>query len=123
MAVVVNIAILYILTDIFHLWYLASAVISFCCGIVASYLLQKFFTFKESSTKNLHIQFSFFVLYNIVMLGLNTLLMYVFVDIFGFWYLFSQIFITICTAFINYLFFSRIMFKNNKTVFSLKTNL
>ena len=110
--VVVNLMVLYILTDIFYLWYLISAVIAFCVGIIMSYLMQKFFTFRNNSTKNLHIQFSVFFFYNIAMLGLNTLLMYLFVDIIGFWYLFSQITITICTSFLNYFFFSKILFKN-----------
>ena len=109
-----NLAILYILTELFHLWYLMSAIISFCCGIIMSYLMQKFFTFKDKSTKDLHFQFSIFFLYNIIMLGVNTLFMYVFVDIMGFWYLFSQIVITMSTAVINYLFFSKILFNTSK---------
>ena len=112
--VVANLVILYTLVDVLHLWYVISAIIAFCCGIILSYVLQKFFTFKENSTKNLHIQFPVFVLYNIIMLGLNTLFMYFLVDIIGFWYLSSQILITICTAFINYTFFRLVLFKNDK---------
>ncbi len=109
-----NLGILFVLVRYFHLWYLFSAIISFCCGIIISYLLQKFFTFKDDSTKNIHLQFSIFVIYNLIMLGLNTLLMYLFVDIFGFWYLLSQFVITVGTAFMNYFFFSKFIFNTCK---------
>ena len=109
-----NWVILYILVQKFNFWYLTSAIISFCCGIIVSYLLQKFFTFKNYSTNGMPRQFSIFVIYNLIMLGLNTLLMYLLVDIFGFWYLFSQIAITIGTAFVNYFVFNKILFKNRE---------
>ncbi len=110
-----NFIVLYFLVQKLNIWYLTSSIISFCSGIVVSYLLHKFFTFKNYSKDNIPLQFSFFFLYNLCMLGLNTLMMYLFVDIFGFWYFFSQIMITIGIAFINYMFFNRIMFNiNNK---------
>jgi dolichol-phosphate mannosyltransferase len=111
-AVILNLLILYTFVDIFHLWYLMSSIIAFCCGIVVSYSLQKFFTFQNNSKNGVPLQFSIFLIYNICMLGLNTLLMYVLVDKFGFWYFFSQIMTTTCTAFINYTFFSKVLFKN-----------
>jgi len=109
-----NFIVLYFLVQKLGLWYLTSSIISFCSGIIVSYCLQKFFTFKNNSTKNMHLQFSVFFIYNLCMLGLNTLLMYLFVDVIGFWYLFSQIIITIGTAFINYFFFNKILFRNEQ---------
>ena len=105
-----NFIILYLLVQEFHLWYLISAMISFCFGIIVSYCLHKFITFKNYSKKGITQQFSHFFIFNLIMLGLNTLLMYIFVDVFGLWYLFSQVFITICTAFVNYFVFSRVLF-------------
>ena len=109
-----NFIVLYFLVQKLGLWYLTSSIISFCSGIIVSYCLQKFFTFKNNSTKNMHLQFSVFFIYNLCLLGLNTLLMYLFVDVIGFWYLFSQIIITIGTAFINYFFFNKILFRNEQ---------
>jgi putative flippase GtrA len=114
-----NFVILYFLVQKLNLWYLTSSIISFCCGIIISYCLQKFFTFKNYSIQNIHLQFSVFFIYNLCMLGLNTLLMYFFVDIIGIWYLFSQIVITIGTAFINYFFFNKIMFNKNEGPFTV----
>lgn len=104
---------LYLLVQVLNIWYLLASVISFCFGVIVSFSFQKFFTFKDHKTKGLHRQFSFFFLLNLCMLGVNTLLMYIFVDLFGFWYLSSQICITIFTACINYISFNRLIFKDN----------
>jgi len=94
----------------YNFYYLIGAIIAFCCGAVVSYLMQKFWTFKDYSNKNITKQFSNFFIYSLFMLGVNTFLMYLCVDIFIFNYLFSQIMITVLTAFVNYFIFSRYMF-------------
>lgn len=110
-ATVSGLLILYFLTDILDLWYLFSSIISFSLMVIISYSLHKFFTFNDYSRKGISIQFSIFVVYNLSMLLFNSCLMYFFVDILGIWYVFSQIFISLFTALINFIFFSRIVFK------------
>lgn len=109
-AVFSNLSVLFVLTEYCHLWYLFSAVIAFCCGVVVSYFLQKFFTFKDRARRNVLKQFTSFFLYSLSMLGLNTLLMYLFVDLIGLQYLCSQILISLGIAFINYSFFREVIF-------------
>lgn len=109
-ATVSNLIILYTCVHYFKLWYLTSAIISFCSSVVISYLLQKFFVFKNYSTQNIHLQFLNFSIYNLIMLGLNTVLMYIFVDVIGLWYLLAQAVVSIITAFINYNYFNKIIF-------------
>lgn len=106
-----NLFILYVLVNFFKIWYLKSAIISFFCGMAVSYLLQKFFTFKDNSFKKIHTQFFIFCLFNVSMLLLNILLMYVFVELFNFWYIYAQISTTLLIAFANYQFFNRVIFK------------
>ncbi len=107
-----NIIVLFICVQYFKLWYLTSAIISFCCGVIISYLLQKFFVFKNYSVQKIHMQFLNFVIFNLIMLGVNTLLMYTFVDIIGVWYLLAQALSAIICAFVNYYYFNKIIFKN-----------
>jgi putative flippase GtrA len=90
---------------------LAGAIISFCCAVVISYLLQKFFVFKNYEKSGMNKQFLHFLVYNIVMLGFNTLLMYFFVDIIKLWYLFAQALTAIIIACMNYIYFNKIVFK------------
>lgn len=112
-SVVANLVVLYSLVQILKIWYLTSAIISFCVSAIVSYVLQKFFTFKDYSTKGMHLQFSHFFLYALAMLGVNTTLMYIFVDVFGFWYLLSQVVITAITAFLNYFIFNKFIFNKS----------
>jgi putative flippase GtrA len=103
--------VLFVLVNILNVWYLIASVTSFCLGLVLSFVLQKFFTFKDSERRGMNRQFSFFLIFNVCMLCVNTILMYVFVDIFGFWYLSSQVCVTMFTAFVNYSIFNSFLFK------------
>lgn len=106
-----NILILFICVHYFQIWYLASAVIAFCGGVILSYLLQKFFTFRNYSKERMHTQFLSFFIFALFMLGLNTLLVYIFVDIIGLWYLSAQFISSACIACINYVYFNMVIFK------------
>ncbi len=106
-----NLAILFICVNYFHLWYLTSAIISFCSAVVISYLLQKFFVFKNYSKENIQKQFFSFLIFNLGMLGANTLLMYIFVDIIGIWYLWAQALAAAIGACVNYVYFNKVIFK------------
>ncbi len=106
-----NLLILFICVNYFHLWYLTGAIIAFCGGVIISYILQKFFTFKNYSRKDIHKQFITFFVFALIMLGFNTLLMYVLVDIIGLWYMLAQFISSLGIAFINYIYFNKVIFK------------
>lgn len=106
-----NLLILFVGVHYFNLWYLTGSIIAFCCAVIISYSLQKFFVFKNYSTENMHAQFINFFIFNLIMLGVNTLLMYTFVDIIGVWYLLAQALSAVIGACINYIYFSKVIFK------------
>lgn len=106
-----NLAILFVCVHYLELWYLTSAIISFSLAVIISYLLQKFFVFKNYGTDGIPTQFLNFLIYNIVMLGVNTLFMYFFVDIVRVWYLLAQALTAIIIACMNYVYFNKIVFK------------
>ncbi len=98
----------YILTSLLGIWYLASTIFSYTCAIMLNFVLQKKFVFtapsQESGRTEKH-RFSLFTTVAVLHLVLNTLLMYSFVDLFGFNYLLAQIailfFLSLATYFIN----------------------
>ncbi|HEU0085984.1 MAG TPA: GtrA family protein [Candidatus Paceibacterota bacterium] len=106
-----NLGVLYLCVNYLGMWYLTSAIISFCFGVVVSYLLQKFWTFQNYSKEGMHKQFTLFFFFALTMLGVNTLLMYFFVDILTIWYMLSQALAAIIIAFINYTFFNKVVFR------------
>lgn len=108
-----NLLILFVLVSYLNIWYLISSMVSFCAAVVISYLLQKFFVFQDYRKKEIYRQFLNFFIYNLIMLVFNTLLMYFFVDILNIWYLLAQATAAIIGAFMNYIYFNKIIFKNN----------
>ena len=74
-----NIAILYSFLYA-GLWYLAASIIAFLAGFIVSFTLQKFWTFRDHSTDNIHAQAARYFLIVLVNLGLNTILVYLLVE-------------------------------------------
>lgn len=106
-----NLLVLFVCVNYFKFWYLSSTIISFCIAVIISYSLQKFFVFKDNGKENINKQFLHFFTYQFVMLGVNTLLMYLFVDIINIWYLLAQVISALIIAFANYIYFNKIIFK------------
>ncbi|MFZ2500428.1 MAG: GtrA family protein [Minisyncoccia bacterium] len=85
-AAVVNLGTLYVLTEFAHFHYLLSATLSFAAAFFVSFLLQKFWTFKNTQKEMMHWQMVGFLGVSLINLLLNTLLIYVFVEYFHVWY-------------------------------------
>ena len=110
-ATVSSLLVLFICVNYFKWWYLSSAVLSFSTAVIIGYILHKFWVFKNYRTNNIPQQFLSFLTFGLMMLGLNTLMMYIFVDIFHVWYLLAQVICSIITAFINFICFNKVIFK------------
>jgi len=88
-AFIVDFSLLYIFTEFLGLWYLWSATASFVIAVYVNYLIQKFWTFKSSGQYALR-QFLVFTAAQIVGLFINNTALYVLVESFGLWYMFSK---------------------------------
>lgn len=103
-----NIGFLYIFADIIGIWYLYSSILAFLLALIISFILQKFVVFKDVQTNKIHHQFSRFFIAAIFGVVTNTIIVFVCVDMFGIWYIFSQIiagFFVMIQNFILYKFF------------------
>lgn len=107
-----NLGVLYVLTDWFGIWYLISATIAFIVAFFISFTLQKFWTFEDGSREGMHFQAGFFLGYTLVCLGLNTLLLYFFVEYIHLHYMVSQILISVLIAVQNYFVYQRLIFRS-----------
>ena len=79
----VNLSFFYLFFNIFSIHYLISNIIAFSIAFGVSLGLQKFWTFRDHSTENIHIQGLFYFLNSIFGLGINTLILYICVDFLG----------------------------------------
>jgi putative flippase GtrA len=110
-AFVVNIIVLYVLTDILRIYYLISTVMAFLAAFNVSFFLQKSWTFGDNSRDNLHVQIPLYLGMQVANLVLNTGLMYVFVEYLHIWYVLSQVIITAVLAVVVFIVNKKYIFK------------
>jgi|GEM_PF-591366 len=89
----VDLSILYILTEFFGWWYLASATVAFCFAVVVSFILHKFYTFenRDASRFALASQSALYLSLQITNVVVNTMFMYALVEWVGIHYFIAQI--------------------------------
>ena len=104
-AFIVDFSSLYILTDIFGIYYLISAAIAFILGLIANYILSISWVFNRRTMDNRLSEFTVFTIIGIIGLGLNEALIWFFTGYIGFFYLISKISAAVIILFWN--FFAR----------------
>ena len=87
----IDLIILYILTDIFNIWYLLSACLAFVVAYFVSFYLQKFWTFRDNSRERIVKQMSLYLIVGVSNLGINAGGMYILVDKLGIMYILAQV--------------------------------
>lgn len=87
----INVAILYLLTENLGIYYLFSATISFIIAMTNNFIWNKLWTFEEKINLNLAGKYIKFSLVSVVALIINLFFLYIFTEIFGIYYIISQI--------------------------------
>lgn len=103
---------LYLLTTIGGVHYLISSSVSFVIGVVINWVLCRFWIFDFHRVKRQSTEFLYYVLISFVGLLLNALLMWVFTDTCGLWFMASKLFAAAITLFYN--FFARKLLLHTK---------
>ncbi len=108
-----NIFSLFLLVEVFSVWYLQAAVWSFLIAWLVSFLLQKYWIFQNYLTENgvLQKQATLFFVVSLFNLELNTLLIYIFVDFFQLWYLLAQMFSSALIAISSFFIYKHFVFQ------------
>jgi len=81
---------LYVLSDLWGMWYVPASIVAYLAGFLISFSLQKFWTFQDSSIEMMRIQLIAYGGIVILNLGLNTLLIFLFVEYLGLWSVVAQ---------------------------------
>jgi dolichol-phosphate mannosyltransferase len=109
-ASLVDLGLLYVFTEYFGIWYLLSAAVSYICGMIVSYTLNKRFTFHNVNKQYLR-QFFLFALISASGLVVNISMMFFAVTVFSIYYLYAKVIAIGITFFWNYSLQSRITFQ------------
>lgn len=107
---VANLGSLAFFVEVLKFHYLSASVFSFCLGYVVSFILQKFFTFGHTSMTMVHRQLVIYLCIAVGNLLLNTVLVYVLVDVIAIWYLLSQVLASIVIAIESFVLYRRYVF-------------
>jgi dolichol-phosphate mannosyltransferase len=109
----IDIGLLYVFTQYLGIWYLFSSTLSYTCGMVVNFLLNKYLIFRDTSRNYLH-QFFFFALVSMSSLALTLGVLCLAVEICSVNYLIGKILAVVTAFFWNYLGQSRITFHLGK---------
>jgi putative flippase GtrA len=112
MGAATDLFLLWLLTRVFGIWYLISAIVAFILSFFVSFFLQKLWTFKDREVEKIHIQAGTYLLVTLCNLGINTLLVYLFVQFLSFHYLIAQILASILIGFESFFAYRELVFKN-----------
>ncbi len=107
----VELGLLYLLTRYLGIYYLVSSTVGFIFAVFVSFTLQKFWTFENTSLTYIRRQAAMYLGLGITNLAINAVLMLLLVEVFGLWYLFSQVLACATMAGSNFLIYNFFIFK------------
>lgn len=99
----INIAILYFLTEKAGVYYMVSAVFSFIIAMTSNFILNKLWTFKENIKLQIGRKYLQFGLVSVTALLVNLFFLYILTEFAGIYYIFSQILAIGIALIINFL--------------------
>lgn len=106
-----NVIALFLLVHFGGMHYLPASIAAFILSIGVSFTMQKFWTFRDMPVHDVHTQFARYLIVIVFNLILNTILMYLFVEKVGMWYVFAQIVTTSIIAVIGYFGYRHLVFR------------
>jgi glycosyltransferase involved in cell wall biosynthesis/putative flippase GtrA len=107
---IIDLVLLYIFIEKFSIWYLHASALALVTSLIASFIMQKFLVFRDMKIDGVKWQFSKFTIVLALGLIINTALVFVCVDIFGIWYIISQIIAGFFVVIQNFLLYKHFIF-------------
>ena len=110
-ATVLDLGLLFVFTDLLGMWYFSASVAAFLLAFVASFVLQKYWTFAGSHERRKRQQLPLHFLLNAANLAVNSLGMYLLVSMAHIWYLLAQAIMSALIAISSYHIYRNFIFK------------
>lgn len=105
-----NFVVLYTFTEFLHIWYLTSSIIGLVAATGVSFMLQKFWTFKNAGLERVHIQLPLHISLALFNIAANTVLLYGFVQYLHVWYILAQFINAALLACMNFFVYRHFIF-------------
>ena len=114
-AFVLELGLMYLLTECAHIYYLWSSVFSSLCAGGINYLLCSFWVFNQSKVKNKPLEFILFTAIGGLGLILNVFFLWILTDCIGIYYMFSKIVAMILVFTLIFFIRKYVLFTTKKT--------
>ena len=87
---IVDIGLLYVLTEWFNLYYILSGTLSFTTGVTINYFMCKRWIFKDTKINNQGVEFLFYLFVSFIGLGINLGILWLLTSFAGLYFLLSK---------------------------------
>ena len=114
-AFVLELGLMYLLTECAHVYYLWSSVFSSLCAGGVNYLLSTIWVFNQSKVKNKPLEFILFTAIGALGLLLNVFFLWILTDCIGIYYMFSKIVAMILVFTLIFFIRKYVLFTTKKT--------
>jgi len=114
-AFVLELGLMYLLTECAHVYYLWSSVFSSLCAGGINYLLSTIWVFNQSKVKNKPLEFILFTAIGALGLLLNVFFLWLLTDCMGIYYMFSKIVAMILVFTLIFFIRKYVLFTTKKT--------
>ncbi len=111
-AAAVDLIFLYLFYGVFKWGLVFSTSFAFILSFAVSFTLQKFWTFRNSSSKKIPIQFVLYIGNAFIGLNINAGLMHVLVINVGVWYMLAQVIVNLTIGVYNFFIYKFIVFRS-----------
>jgi putative flippase GtrA len=112
-AFVMDIGSLYLLTEFAHIHYLISTAIAFLIGLSTNYIISINWVFDQRTVSNKKVEFLIFGMIGVLGLGMNELVIWVFTEKVGLFYINSKLIATAIVYFFNFFVRKFTLFKDS----------
>ena len=109
-AALIHIILLYLFTEYAGIWYIYSTILAFTVAFMFNFSMQKYWVFKNAEHGKIPVQLPLHLVVALVNLGINVVLLYIFVEYMGLWYVPAQALASAIIAVETFVFL-RIIFK------------
>jgi len=120
-ASLVDLMMLYALTELLGIWYVASATIAFVLAFFTSFLLQKLWTFGSKDFTYIFRQLIDTLGVTLISVAVNVLGVYLLTEKLGMWYILAQVILLTFLALCNFFVYKHLIFKEHSSDHFLPT--
>ena len=107
----INLIILYLSVEFIGMPYFIGAILAYVIGITNNFFWNKYWTFKNKS-KNYRKQYIKYFLISLSSLVINLIILSTLVELFGLWYMFSQVIAILIAGLNNFFWNKKFTFKD-----------